>query len=190
MLNSNLSEAQAKLEELGLTVEVNYNDESKAAKDTVLSSSPLPYGKVEKGTVVTLNVSSGVGDKRSVELFVDLPTSVQGSVEMTVIVDGAIDSNQSKTVIPAYNSTYTLKFEGSGTSNVIVQLDGQIYREYTIDFAAGAVTNTVTHEYQVATTAPSTEYVEPVTQPDTEPAVTEPSADSEASELNENNYGY
>ena len=109
---------------------------------------------------------------------------------MTVIVDGAIDSNQSKTVIPAYNSTYTLKFEGSGTSNVIVQLDGQIYREYTIDFAAGAVTNTVTHEYQVATTAPSTEYVEPVTQPDTEPAVTEPSADSEASELNENNYGY
>ena len=190
VLNSNLSEAQAKLEELGLTVEVNYNDESKAAKDTVLSSSPLPYGKVEKGTVVTLNVSSGVGDKRSVELYVDLPTSVQGSVEMTVIVDGAIDSNQSKTVIPAYNSTYTLKFEGSGTSNVIVQLDGQIYREYTIDFAAGAVTNTVTHEYQVATTAPSTEYVEPVTQPDTEPAVTEPSADSEASELNENNYGY
>ncbi len=190
VLNSNLSEAQAKLEELGLTVEVNYNDESKAAKDTVLSSSPLPYGKVEKGTVVTLNVSSGVGDKRSVELFVDLPTSVQGSVEMTVIVDGAIDSNQSKTVIPAYNSTYTLKFEGSGTSNVIVQLDGQIYREYTIDFAAGAVTNTVTHEYQVATTAPATEYVEPVTQPDTEPAVTEPSADSEASELNENNYGY
>ena len=189
VLNSNLSDAQAKLEELGLTVEVNYNDESKAAKDTVLSSSPLPYGKVEKGTVVTLNVSSGVGDKRSVELFVDLPTSVQGSVEMTVIVDGAIDSNQSKTVIPAYNSTYTLKFEGSGTSNVIVQLDGQIYREYTIDFAAGAVTNTVTHEYQVATTAPTTEYVEPVTEPDTGSVVTDPPVDSETPEANENNYG-
>lgn len=189
VLNSNLSDAQAKLEELGLTVEVNYNDESKAAKDTVLSSSPLPYGKVEKGTVVTLNVSSGVGDKRSVELYVDLPTSVQGSVEMTVIVDGAIDSNQSKTVIPAYNSTYTLKFEGSGTSNVIVQLDGQIYREYTIDFAAGAVTNTVTHEYQVATTAPTTEYVEPVTEPDTGSAVTDPPVDSETPEANENNYG-
>ena len=189
VLNSNLSDAQAKLEELGLTVEVNYNDESKAAKDTVLSSSPLPYGKVEKGTVVTLNVSSGVGDKRSVELFVDLPTSVQGSVEMTVIVDGAIDSNQSKTVIPAYNSTYTLKFEGSGTSNVIVQLDGQIYREYTIDFAAGAVTNTVTHEYQVATTAPTTEYVEPMTEPDTGSAVTDPPVDSETPEANENNYG-
>ncbi len=189
ILGTSLSDAQAKLDELGLTVEVNYNDESKAAKDTVLSSSPLPYGKVEKGTVVTLNVSSGIGDKRSVELYVDLPTSVQGSVEMTVIVDGAIDSNQSKTVIPAYNSTYTLKFEGSGTSNIIIQLDGQIYREYTIDYAAGAVTNTVTHEYQIATTAPTTEYVEPETEPDTEPEVTEPPAESEVSEYNENDYG-
>ena len=191
ILGSNLADAQAKLDELGLTVEVNYNDESKAAKNTVLSSSPLPYGKVEKGTVVTLNVSSGVGDKRSVELYVDLPASVQGTVEMTVIVDGAVDSNQSKTVIPAYNSTYTLKFEGSGTSTVIVQLDGQIYREYTIDFAAGAVTNIVTHEYQAATTVPTTEYVEPVTAPEyTDPIETETPDVTESSELNENENGY
>ena len=191
ILGSNLADAQAKLDELGLTVEVNYNDESKAAKNTVLSSSPLPYGKVEKGTVVTLNVSSGVGDKRSVELYVDLPASVQGTVEMTVIVDGAVDSNQSKTVIPAYNSTYTLKFEGSGTSTVIVQLDGQIYREYTIDYAAGAVTNIVTHEYQAATTVPTTEYVEPVTAPEyTDPIETETPDVTESSELNENENGY
>ena len=176
VLGSSLSEAQSKLSDLGFTVEVNYNDDSKEAKDTVVSSSPLPYGKVEKGTVVTLNVSSGKGDKRSVEVYVDLPTQVQGSVEMTVIVDGAIDSSQSKTLIPAYNSTYTLKFEGTGTKSIVVQLDGQVYREYTIDFSIGAVTNTVTHEYQQATTAPVTEpiYTEPVTEPNyTEPATTE-----------------
>ena len=176
VLGSSLSEAQSKLSDLGFTVEVNYNDDSKEAKDTVVSSSPLPYGKVEKGTVVTLNVSSGKGDKRSVEVYVDLPTQVQGSVEMTVIVDGAIDSSQSKTLIPAYNSTYTLKFEGTGTKSIVVQLDGQVYREYTIDFSIGAVTNTVTHEYQQATTAPVTEpiYTEPVTEPIyTEPAKTE-----------------
>ena len=176
VLGSSLSEAQSKLSDLGFTVEVNYNDDSKEAKDTVVSSSPLPYGKVEKGTVVTLNVSSGKGDKRSVEVYVDLPTQVQGSVEMTVIVDGAIDSSQSKTLIPAYNSTYTLKFEGTGTKSIVVQLDGQVYREYTIDFSIGAVTNTVTHEYQQATTAPVTEpiYTEPVTEPIyTEPATTE-----------------
>ena len=89
---------------------------------------------------------------------------------MTVIVDGAIDSSQSKTLIPAYNSTCTLKFEGSGTSNVVVQLDGQVYREYTIDFSQAAVTNTVTHEYK-APTQPATEA--PVTEaPATEAPVT------------------
>ena len=165
VIGTNITDARSKLEELGLTVETNYMDESREAKDTVISSSPLPYGKVEKGTVVTLNVSSGKADKRTVEVYVDLPTEVQGSVEMTVIVDGAVDSSQSKTLIPAYNSTYTLKFEGSGTKNIIVQLDGQIYREYTIDFSLGAVTNTVTHEYQQTTTSSATESV---SEPDTQ----------------------
>ena len=170
IIGSTLSDAQSKLNELNLTVEVTYNDESKEPKDTVIASSPLPYGKVDKGTVVTLIVSSGKGDKRSVEVYVDLPTNVEGSVEMTVIVDGAIDSSQSKTLIPAYNSTCTLKFEGSGTSNVVVQLDGQVYREYTIDFSQAAVTNTVTHEYK-APTQPATEA--PVTEaPVTEAPVT------------------
>ena len=176
ILGMNLAEAQEKLEGLGLTVEVNYDDESKETKDTVISSSPLPYGKVEKGTVVTLNVSTGKGDKRTVEVYVDLPTYVEGSVNMTVIVDGAIDSSQSKTLIPAYNSTCTLKFEGAGTSNIIVQLDSQIYREYTIDFSQGAVINTVTHEYS-APTQPPTEA--PYTEaPYTEAPVTEAPVES------------
>ena len=159
VIGLNLSEAKSQLDELELTVETIYDDDSKESKDTVLSSSPLPYGKVEKGTVVTLTVSSGKGDKRSVEVYVDLPTNVEGSVDMTVIVDGAVDSAQSKTLIPAYNSTCTLTFEGSGVSTIIIQLDGQIYREYTVDFTEGRVTNTITHDYQVPT--------EPVTEPET-----------------------
>ena len=182
ILGSSVSEAQSKLNEIGLTVEVNYNDESKEPKGTVIASSPLPYGKVEKGTVVTLTVSSGKGDKRSVEVYVDLPVGVEGSVNMTVIVDGAIDSSQSKTLIPAYNSTCTLKFEGTGTSRVVVQLDGQVYREYTIDFAQAAVTNTVTHEYHAPTTQPVT--AAPVTAApatDTTPFTESPTRASESS---------
>ena len=83
ILGSSVSEAQSKLNEIGLTVEVNYNDESKEPKGTVIASSPLPYGKVEKGTVVTLTVSSGKGDKRSVEVYVDLPVGVEGSVYLS-----------------------------------------------------------------------------------------------------------
>ena len=165
VIGMSLSEAQSQLSELGVTVETVYDDESKEARDTVISSSPLPHGKIEKGTVVTLTVSSGAGDKSTVTINVDLPAGIEESLEMTVIVDGAVDSEQSKTVIPAYGATASLEFKGSGTMNVVVQLNGQVYREYTIDFATGSV-STVTHEYIAPTTEapePTTEYVEPTT---------------------------
>ena len=164
----NLYEAQTMLTELGLTVETVYDDESTEKRDTVLSSTPLQHGKVEKGTVVTLTVSSGVGDKSTVTINVDLPAGIEESIEMTVIVDGVVDYALSKTVIPAYGSTSTLNFEGSGTKSVVIQLNGQLYREYTIDFSTGSVT-TVTHEYVPATEAPTeepTDYEEPTYNPD------------------------
>ena len=64
--------------------------------------------------------------------------------------------------------------------NVVVQLDGEAYREYTIDFATGSVTNTVNHEYNYPTTAPIVPSTQPPTQPDiihTEPPTTEPVTD-------------
>lgn len=160
-----LSEAKSKLEELGLTLETQYDDESKEAKDTVLGMSPLQYGKVEKGTVVTLTVSSGKGDKNTVNVYVDLPTNTDASVEMTVIVDGVVDPQYSKTLVPKYNKTCTLEITGSGTSTVVVQLDGQAYREYSIDFSTSSVTTTGTYDFVVETTAP----YEPATEPETYP---------------------
>ena len=162
VLGMNESEAKSALEELGLTVEIVNDDESKEAKDSVISSSPLPYGKVEKGTVVTLTVSTGKGDKRTVEVIVDLPPNVSETLEMRVTVDGAVDNSLSKTVNPAVSSSVTLNFEGTGKKNVVIELDDQVYREYTIDFDIGAVTNTVAHDFVVET------------EPPTEPVVTEP----------------
>lgn len=156
-----LSEARSTLQELNLTVEVSYDDNSKEPKDTVLGMSPLQYGTVDEGSVITLRVSSGKGDKNTVSIYVDLPTNVQNSVDMTVIVDGAIDSKYSKTLVPQYNKTCTIELTGSGTSSVIVQLDGQVYREYSVDFATSTVTPVASHDYIVETTAP---YTEPVTE--------------------------
>lgn len=160
-----LSEAKSELEELELTVETQYDDDSKEAKDTVLGMSPLQYGKVDKGTVVTLTVSSGKGDKNTVNIYVDLPTNTDSSVEMTVIVDGVVDPQYSKTLVPKYNKTCTLEITGSGTSTVVIQLDGQAYREYSIDFSTSSVTTTATYEFVVETTAP----YEPETEPETYP---------------------
>ena len=155
-----LPDVQAELVELGLTVEVIYDDESKEAKDTVLKVSPLQYGKVEKGTVVTLTASSGKGDENTVNIFVDLPTNTESSVNMVVIVDGVVDQQYSKELVPMYNKTCTLELTGTGTSSVVVQLDGQTYREYSIDFATSTVTTTASYDYVVATTAPE----EPATE--------------------------
>ena len=156
-----LSETQQMLTELGLTVETQLDDESKEPKDTVLSMSPLQYGKVDKGSVITLLVSSGLGDKNTVNIVVDLPENSPETVEMTVIVDGVIDTQYSKTLVPMYNKTCTLEFTGSGTSSIVVQLDGQVYREYLIDYATSNVSTTATHEYIAPTTAP------PETEPST-----------------------
>ena len=175
-----LPEAKSQIESLQLTVEVQYDDESKEPKDTVLGMSPLQYGKVDVGTVITLTVSSGKGDENTVNVYVDLPTNTEDSVAMTVIIDGAIDTQYSKTLVPKYNKTYTLEITGSGTSTVVVQLDGQAYREYSIDFSSSTVTTTATYDYVVATTAPvytepTTEYVvpEPSTEEVTVPEVTD-----------------
>ncbi len=165
-----LSDVKAELTELKLTVETVYDDESKEPKDTVLYSSPLPYGKVDAGTVVTLTVSSGKYDKKTVDVFVDLPSDVDTPVDMTVIVDGVVDSQYSKTVVPIYNKTYTLKLTGTGTSTVVVQLDGAAYREYTVDFTSGSVTNTVNHEYN----RPTEPQTEPPTEAPTQTSDTEP----------------
>ncbi|MGN0502123.1 MAG: hypothetical protein ACI4HN_04295, partial [Ruminococcus sp.] len=152
-----------------------YDDDSKEAKDTVLGMSPLQYGKVDKGTVVTLTVSSGKGDKNTVNIYVDLPTNTDSSVEMTVIVDGVVDPQYSKTLVPKYNKTCTLEITGSGTSTVVIQLDGQAYREYSIDFSTSSVTTTATYEFVVETTAPYEPDTEPETYPEEPQYPTDPS---------------
>ncbi len=173
-----LSEARATLVEAGFTVETVYDDDSKEPKDTVLSQSPLQYGKVDSGTVVTLTVSSGKGDVGTVNVYVDLPLNAPSSVDMTVIVDGVVDTKYSKTLVPQYNKTCTLEFTGSGTSNIVVQLDGQVYREYSINYSTLVVTNTASYDYVIAasTVAP------PVTEP-TEPPYTEPTVPTDPYEV-------
>ena len=183
-----LSEAKSKLEALELTVEVVYDDESKEAKDTVLGMSPLQYGKVDIGTVVTLTVSSGLGDKNTVSIFVDLPSNAENTVEMTVIIDGVVDNQYSKTLVPKYNKTCTLEITGSGTSSIIVQLDGKLYREYYVDFASSSVTTTGIHDYIIETTEPYTEYTEPITEPYTD--YTEPTTVPDVTYDQNNGGGY
>jgi serine/threonine-protein kinase len=162
---STLSSAQSKLSKKGLQCKYIYDDESLQPEGTVIQQSPLQYSKVESGTIVNLVVSSGKGSKSTVNITVDLPTNVNYDVNMAVFVDGRQDYNYSKKLNPSYNSRYAMSFTGSGNSTVLVTLDGQTYRRYTIDYTSGEYQ---TSSYNYVPTVTTTAKPKPTNPPPTE----------------------
>ncbi len=191
ILGETLDEARAKLDEMGFTVDVVYDEESKLKRDTVISSSPLPHGTVEKGTPVTLTVSAGKGDRSKVKVNVELPAGITDTLRMSVFVDGNEDTAKSRDIVPAYAAMVELDFEGTGTQTVEIYLNGQLYVRYTLDYSLGAITNVEQHDYVAPTEAPTEPETEPQTEyvPETEPE-TEPSYEGGEGNNTYNEYGY
>ncbi len=152
-----LSEAQAELEEKGLKVEYEYDEESYEERDTVIRQNPLQGGKVKKGYTVKLVLSGGKKDAQSIDIEVQLPTEETNNVSLQVIFDG--DVFVTTNLVPAESKVYKFTLTGTETnSKVKVYLNGQLYQEYTIDFQNKTASPTY-HDYQVATTAASTSEV-------------------------------
>lgn len=106
----------------------------------MISTDPLPGVEINEGTAVTLTVSSGESQERTLKINVDLPSSVSREVSMKVYVNGVMDSGNSKTVVPAYNSNYSFSIKGSGEAkSVVVNLDNQKYRVYELNFSQETV---------------------------------------------------
>lgn len=172
--DTTLYDAQKKLVNKKLECKYTYDDESLEPEGTVIGQSPLQYSKVEEGTVVNLVVSSGKGSQTTVNIAVDMPSNIDYDISMTVSVDGRVDSNYSKKINPSYNTSYAMSFTGSGTSTVIVMLNGQTYRKYVIDYSSG---QTDVSSYDFIPTEP------PTTKPETEaPTETEEETDEEVVE--------
>lgn len=149
VIGKNISEATGILASKGFKVSGNaVVEKSSKAKDTVLSTNPLPGVEVEYGATIVLTVSSGEKKDKNVSIYVDLPSSVTREVSMKTYVDGVLDSSNSKTIVPAYNTTYTLVVSGSsGTKSVVVNLDGQQYRSYEVNFDTESVKNVASYSY-------------------------------------------
>lgn len=162
-------EAQALLEELGFTnIKVAYDEKSKKDKDTVIRQNPVTGSKVKSDYNIVLTCSKGDKEKEAT-IYVDLPSGVTDEVAVSVLVDGVVNSEYSQTVIPAYNSTYTIKIKIKESVTVLVLLDDEKYREYSVNYDEGYVTTTNSYPYAgtTETTAP-TEAV--TTAPTTAPA--------------------
>ncbi|MEE3428721.1 MAG: Stk1 family PASTA domain-containing Ser/Thr kinase [Ruminococcus sp.] len=175
-----LSEAQSALSKKNLQCKYTYDDTSMEPEGTVIQQSPLQYSKVESGTIVNIVVSSGKGSQSTVNITVDMPTNVNYDVNMTVFVDGVQNSNYSKKLNPSYNSSYAMSFTGSGTATVLVMLDGQTYRRYSIDYTSGKYE---TSSYNFVPTEPTTTKPKPTTSPPTEAPVEEDDAEEIAEDV-------
>lgn len=150
-------QAQAELEELGFdNIKVAYDDKSTAEKDTVIRQNPVKGSMIESDYGIVITCSKGKKQEKEATIYVDLPANVDKEVEVKVLVDGVVDAEYSKTVIPLYNSTYTIKIKGTEVVNVVVLLDGEEYREYSIDYDEGYVTTVNAYNYSGAATEETT----------------------------------
>lgn len=175
-----LSKAKQTLEDKGLQVEYTYDNESTLPKDEVLYQTPLNGGKVEKGYTVHLVLSGEKKIEKEVEIIVDLPKDEEGTVFLRVIVDGGVDDINSKNVVPRYNSEYTLKIKGAGTdSKVVIELDDNPYREYSVNFKDKSYRLTKKYDYVTDTEPETTEPIETTIPPTTSEPVTDAPGDDQ-----------
>ncbi len=121
--------AVSALDKLGFKVEVEEVDSDKP-KDEVVSQSPLG-GLLEEGSTVTLYVSKDAPEN-SVAISVELPQNVSHSMQFTVILG---DVSRTRTVY-GDAKTHNFSVTGKGTAMMQILLDGQLYREYKVDFTA------------------------------------------------------
>ena len=136
----NAEEAVAALKEAGFTsYKVEYDDKIEAGKDEVVRQNPLQGSEIPSDYEIVVVCSKGANKEKSVNIEVDLPSDVTEEVKLTVLVDGAIDSDNSKSVIPAYSPYYTVKVKVKDDANIVVLLDDEKYREYKVNYDNNSV---------------------------------------------------
>ncbi len=138
VINHTKDEAISILEDAGFRVEVEEVDSDKA-KDVVVSQAPLG-GMLEKGSTVTIYVSKETPEN-SVSISVELPQNVSHSMQFTVKTPA---NEQTYTV---HGGTINFSLTGRGTTTAQVFLDGQLYREYRVDFTEKKYETLTSNEY-------------------------------------------
>ena len=156
VINDSLDIAKKKIETAGLKVGIITERDSNQDKNIVLESDPLPTAPISVGSAVNLIVSSGKQKNTTVEVHVKLPTEITDEVRFKVYIDGKTTIN--KVLVPAYNDYYTVSVSGTtGTSKVVVELDGQEYWTYYVDFDnGGKISDKKNPSFTITTRPPET----------------------------------
>lgn len=150
------SEAENMLKEAGFTnYEVSYDDTVKAGKDEVVRQNPMQGSEVPSDYKIQIVCSKGDNTEKTVTIEVDLPSTVTNNVKLTVLIDGAVDDSNTKSVVPAYSPYYNVEVKVKKDAKVVILLDDQEYREYQITYDTNKVDLLNSHEYVPATETPT-----------------------------------
>lgn len=134
----NAATAKEKLESMELSLNDNYETEdSDKPKGEIISQNPVEGDKVIPGTRITVVVSSGVPEKVTATISVDLPN--KGVAEnFTVYVNNETQINQSMLMD---GSAYSLSVDGDGSNETVkVFIAGSEYFSCNVNFTTNPAT--------------------------------------------------
>jgi serine/threonine protein kinase len=155
VVGQTVSSAKDTLTNAGFKVSVAAQDNTGKPANYVVSTSPAAGNSVAKGSTITVYYSSGQNEKE-IKVVVQLPANVKHSVSLVYYLDGV--QQGSAAVNPSSNNTWTGQFkDSSGSKELLVELDGQKYVKYKLDFTTGnwAITWQGTYQDSQASSAPS-----------------------------------
>ena len=162
-------EAIQMLADAGITdYTVEYDEYIEAGKDEVVRQNPLQGSLISPDYKVTIICSKGEHKDKTQTVLVDLPKDEKEEVHMTVLINGAIDQENSKDIIPAYSPTYKLKFKAKDDATVVILLDDEKYREYTVKYDNGYVELINAYPYTSKTTPTEAENPDPAAEAETQ----------------------
>lgn len=130
-----LDQATATLTNAGFKVSASAQDNTGKEANYVVGTSPSASSSAKKGDTVTILYSSGRNEKE-IKVVVQLPTNVNHSIALAYYIDG--ERKGDATVNPTSNNTWTGQFKDiGGMKELLVELDGQSYVKYKLDFNTG-----------------------------------------------------
>lgn len=146
-------EARAMLEKSGLICEKVESYSANEANGNVVAQYIKPGERIEKGSVIKLVVScsekvdSEDADMsketeapddpiitKNLELDVDMPKNVNSVVKVMVLVDGEVDENNCRNIIPSESEIYTINLSFQDDTDISVLINGKEYRDYHVNF--------------------------------------------------------
>ena len=189
LANMTKDQASEAITAAGLALDYEYNTEVDLPAETVLGQSPMKGSEVQKNSTVKVYVAKGVDKYKILNITTLLPTNATTECPVRVTVNGVLDDTVSRNMIPATQRQITFAVRGKDTAVVYVEVDGQIWRKYEIDFINKQVRFTAgSYVPPVQPTEPSTQIVppvpteEPYEEPTEEPYYEEPTAEPSSEE--------